>query len=80
MKGPPINRLNAHHLLLNPTNTIQQDFLIAMVFSARDPHYREPATHEALRIYALVVSIEVRAFVRASVRSFLCYQRILIVP
>ena len=38
-----------------------------MIFSARDPHYREPATHDALRIYALVVAIEVRACVHRPV-------------
>lgn len=29
-----------------------------MIFSARDPHYREPGTRQALKAYALVVAIE----------------------
>lgn len=40
-----------------PTNP-DQDFLIAMIFSARDPHYRHHATRQALKAYALVVAIE----------------------
>lgn len=35
-----------------------QDFVIAMIFSARDPHYVERSTRAALAIYSLVVSIE----------------------
>ncbi len=35
-----------------------QDFVIAIIFSARDPHYEEDTTRAALAAYSLVVSIE----------------------
>jgi|EP00624_Nannochloropsis_granulata_P000454 hypothetical protein len=35
-----------------------QDFVIAMIFSARDPFYEEQSTRSALRAYSLIVSIQ----------------------
>jgi len=35
-----------------------QDFVLAMIFSTRDPFYEERSTRTALRAYSLVVSIE----------------------